>query len=44
MAKYTLTVLAAALSAASALDRINELVEMPGHDRPEHIISPLPHQ
>ena len=41
MAKYTLTILTAALSAAAA---INELVEMPGHDRPEHIISPQPHE
>ena len=41
MAKYTLTLLAAAISAVSA---INELVEMPGHDRPENIISPQPHE
>ena len=44
MAKYTLTILAAALSAVAAVDRINELIEMPGHDRPEHIISPQPHE
>ena len=43
MAKYTLIVLTAALTAAAA-ERINELVEMPGHDRPENIISPQPHE
>ena len=43
MAKYTLIVLTAALTAAAA-ERINELVEMPGHDRPHHIISPQPHE
>jgi len=41
MVKYTLTILAAAVAAVSAF---NELVEMPGHDRPEHIINPLPHE
>jgi len=44
MAKYTLTVLAAALSAVAAVDRINELVEMPGHTKKTHIISPQPHE
>eukprot|EP01083_Nonionella_stella_P243494 848396_1 len=44
MAKYTLTLVAAALSTVAAVDRINELVEMPGHDRPSNIINPLPHE